>query len=125
MTNLIMAEESGKILGACYAVYANMGHGFLESVYQECLELEFAVRSIPFRPQVQMSLSYNGTVLRQRFQPDFLCDNRILLELKATSTIAQEHEAQVVNYLRATGLNLGLLVNFGHHPALQVKRFVI
>jgi GxxExxY protein len=102
-----------------------MGHGFLESVYQECLELEFAVRSIPFRPQVQMNLSYNGTVLRQKFQPDFLCDNRILLELKATSTIALEHEAQVVNYLRATGLNLGLLVNFGHFPALQVKRFVI
>ena len=124
MANLHMAEQSGKILGACYAVYGVMGAGFLESVYQECLELEFAARAIPFAVQVPLSLSYKGQPLRQKYQPDFICETQIVVEIKAVSNIAADHEAQVINYLRATGLRLGLLINFGHFPDLQVKRFI-
>ena len=102
-----------------------MGFGFLEAVYQECLALEFAERKIPFLSTPPSRLTYKGQDLRQTYVPDFICFGSILLELKATREIAPEHRAQVINYLRATRLRLGLLVNFGCAPKARVERLVL
>lgn len=122
---LIYAEDSYKILGACLEVYKTMGCGFLEAVYQECLEIEFGLQSIPFRPQPDLLLTDKGRELKQRYRPDFNIDNRIIIEIKACSQLAPEHRAQLHNYLHATKYRLGMLVNFGHHPLLEHERIVI
>ena len=121
---LVYEEESYRILGACFEVYKEKGSGFLEAVYQECLELEFSLQGIPFAPQTKLSLSYKGKVLKQTYTPDFFCFEKIIVELKALSNLAGEHRAQVLNYLKATGCKLALLVNFGHHPRLEFERIV-
>ena len=117
-------DETHAILGACFEVYREKGAGFLESVYQECLAIEFGLRNIPHTAQPLLRLQYKGHPLRQTYQPDFLCFGTILVELKAASDLADEHRAQLLNYLHATGLPVGLLVNFGHHPRLQYERFI-
>jgi GxxExxY protein len=99
---LLLADEVFRIQGAIYEV--NRGRGFLEAVYQECLSLEFAERQIPFRAMPALSLSYKGARLKQTYAPDFVCFDSIILELKAVREVAPEHRAQVLNYLRATGL---------------------
>jgi GxxExxY protein len=119
------SEETGQVLGACFEVYRVMGPGFLESVYQECLSLEFKSRNIPFIPQKQMSLEFKGVILQQTYQADFICFDRIILEIKAMASFVKDHEAQVLNYLRATRVRVGLLVNFGHAQTLQVKRLIV
>ena len=124
-TNLIYREESYAIIGACFEVYKEKGCGFLEAVYQECLELEFADRGIPFQAQVPLLLAYKGRPLKSRYTPDFICHEKIIVELKAVSALTDEHRAQLINYLRASGFRLGLLVNFGHHPKLEYERFVL
>ena len=121
---LIYREESYRIIGACFEVYKEKGSGFLEAVYQECLELEFGLQEIPFDPRATLALSYKGLPLKQTYVPDFLCFGKIILELKAVSKLIDEHRAQVHNYLKATGHKLGLLVNFGHHPGLEYERIV-
>jgi len=121
---LIFKEEAYRIIGACFEVYKDKGAGFGEAVYQECLELEFAIQSIPFRPHVELRLEYKGKSLACKFIPDFLCFGEIIVELKAVSELCDEHRAQVHNYLKATGFRLGLLVNFGHYPQLQYERIV-
>lgn len=123
-TNLLFKEESYKIAGACFEVYREKGCGFLESVYQECLEIEFRLQSIPFKAQSPLSLEYKHCPLRALFIPDFVCYDRIVVELKAVAELADEHRAQVQNYLKATQFNLGLLVNMGHYPKLQIERIV-
>jgi len=100
-----------------------MGAGFLEAVYQECLGLEFAARQIPFVASRPLKLSYKGHELRQTYVPDFICFDRIIVELKALREVAAEHRAQVLNYLKASGLKVGLLVNFGAAPA-RIERLV-
>jgi GxxExxY protein len=102
-----------------------MGCGFLEAVYQECLEYEFADRSIPFIAKPPLNLRYKQRQLRTHYQPDFICFNQIVVEIKAISTFADEHSAQVLNYLHSTKLPLGLLINFGHYPKLQFKRIAL
>ena len=102
-----------------------MGCGFLELVYQECLERELQERGIPFISQHEVTLCYKGEHLKQMFRPDFLCYDRIIVELKAVKEIAREHEAQLFNYLKATGMRLGLLVNFGHYPKADIKRIIL
>jgi GxxExxY protein len=102
-----------------------MGAGFLEAVYQECLGLEFTAREIPFRAQQPLALAYKGVRLKQAYIADFVCFDRIVIELKATRDIAPEHRAQTLHYLRATGLRLGLLVNFGSTPRAKVERLVL
>ncbi len=124
-TKLVHEEETYAILGACFEVYREKGCGFLEAVYQECLELELLERKIPFRAQFPLVLHYKGQPLRKSYVADFICHERILLELKAVSGLVDEHRAQVQNYLRATGLRVGLLLNFGHYPKLQHERFVL
>jgi GxxExxY protein len=123
-TDLLFKEESYKIVGACFEVYREKGCGFLEPVYQECLEIELRLQGIPFMAQKPLALEYKGSPLHSKYEPDFICYERIILELKAVKDLTDEHRAQVLNYLKATGLKLGLLVNLGHYPGAQVERIV-
>ncbi len=124
MNNVIHAEECYKIVGACFEVYREKGCGFLEPVFQECLGYEFDMQDIPFEAQKALPLSYKGRTLTQTYRPDFICYGNVIVELKAVSQLVDEHRAQVLNYLAATGYRLGLLVNFGHHPKLEWERIV-
>jgi GxxExxY protein len=121
----LFSAETFQIRGALFAVYRSLGAGFLESVYQECLAIEFAKRTIPFEAQKKLSLRYDGVLLKQTFTADFVCFDGIIIELKAVRALAPEHRAQVINYLRATNLKLGLLANFGASPRLEVERFAL
>ena len=123
--NIIHRLESYELMGACFEVYKDKGSGFLEAVYQECLEIELATRKVHFKPQPQLALTYKGQALKTKYIPDFLCYDKIIVELKAVSALADEHRAQVQNYLRAAKLRLGLLVNFGHYPKLEYERVVL
>ncbi len=121
---ILFKEDVYDIQGAIFDVYREMGCGFLESVYQECLEKELNKRKIPFVSQQELTLTYKGERLRQTYKPDLVCFNRIIVELKAVKAIAPEHQAQVINYLKASGMKLGLLVNFGAYPKATVTRLV-
>ena len=110
MSNIIYKLESYEIMGACFEVYKEKGSGFVESVHQECLEMELDARKIPYQAQVELALTYKGRPLKSKFKPDFICYGRIVVELKAASGLTDEHRAQVHNYLRATNLKLGMLV---------------
>ncbi len=123
-SEFLYQEESYAIRGACFDVYKEMGPGFLEAVYQGCLAKEFTSRDIPFVARQQLSLQYKGEPLLQTYMPDFVCFGKIIVEIKGTLDIAPEHKAQLLNYLKATGLKLDLLVNFGHHPQIQIERMV-
>ena len=123
-SNLVFREESYKIMGACFEVYKTMGCGFLESVYQECLTIEFATQGIPFDAQPRLKLDFKGTVLQQTYEPDFLCYGEIVVEIKAVRNLIDDFRAQTINYLKATKKQLALLVNFGHYPQLEHERFV-
>jgi GxxExxY protein len=122
---LLHAEEVFRIQGAIFEVYRSMGPGFLEAVYQECMELEFGARGIPFVSRAPLEVRYNGRALKQRYVADFVCFDKVILELKGVARVAAEHRAQTINYLRATGLGLGLLVNFGASPRVQIERFAL
>ena len=123
-SNLIYPDESFRIRGACFEVYREKGCGFTEPIYQECLEAELELQGIPFEPQRQFPVLYKGRRLRHTFIPDLLCFGKIVIELKAVPHLTDEHRAQIINYLRATGMKLGLLINFGHHPKMQIERFL-
>ena len=116
-------NETYQIIGACFEVYKEKGCGFLESVYQECMELELGLQNIPFVPKQSLRLSYKGRPLKHTYEPDLLCFGKVVVELKAVSALTDEHRAQLLNYLNATGLDVGLLVNFGHFPGLEYERF--
>ena len=122
---LIFEEETFAIRGAVFEVYREMGSGFLEAVYQECLEKELTSRGIPHVSQQELKLAYKGAQLQQFYKPDLICYGQIILELKAVKEIAPEHKAQVINYLKASNLKLGLLINFGSHPKAQIERFAL
>ena len=119
---MLFPDECYAIQGAVFDVYRLMGCGFLEAVYQECLEREFRLRQLPFEAQKELVLSYKSEPLTQTYRPDFICYGRIIVELKAVKEIASEHKAQLLNYLKATGLELGLLVNFGAYPKAEIVR---
>lgn len=123
-TELLYQNESFKILGACFEVYREKGCGFVEPVYQECMELELTLQGVPFTAQPPLALEYKGRPLNSKYVPDFICYERIVLELKAVTGLTNEHRAQVLNYLKASGLRLGLLVNMGHYPTAQVERII-
>lgn len=124
MPELKFKEESYRIVGACFEVYNEMGAGFLESVYQESLAIEFGLQSISYVAQSELELSYKGRRLVSKFIPDFIVMGKIIVELKALSDLTDQHRAQVHNYLKATQFELGLLVNFGQYPKLQYERIV-
>ena len=121
---LIFEEESYAILGACFDVHKEMGPGFLESVYQECLALELASRGVPFIAKPGLLLEYKGQKLNQTYEADFVCFGKIILEIKAVSGLNEVFQAQVLNYLVATKMRLGLLVNFTSYPKLEFERIV-
>ena len=122
MTEIIYKNESYAIIGACFEVYNEKGCGFLEPVYQECLGIEFEHQRIPAIAKPSLTLSYRGRTLKQSYEPDYVCFEKIIVELKAVSFLTDEHRAQLLNYLHATGFELGLLVNFGHYPGLEYER---
>lgn len=122
---IMFKEESFKIMGACFEVYKEKGSGFLEQVYQECLEIELEMRGILFVPKQELALNYKERPLKTKYVPDLLCYDKIIVELKAVKELCDEHRAQVHNYLKATGHRLGLLVNFGHYPKVEYERIVL
>jgi len=111
------------IIGAAMEVHRQLGSGFLEAVYQEALELELAARSVPFRPQLPLAVNYKGEELKCRYCADFICFEEIIIEIKALSKLSSIEEAQIINYLKATGLETGLLINFGAR-SLEYRRFI-
>jgi GxxExxY protein len=121
---VLFKKESYAIIGAAMEVHRTLGNGFLESVYQESLGLEFNKRQIPFSREHLLDLFYKGDKLSKYFVADFICFEKIVLELKSVSGLTTEHEAQVFNYLKATQMNLALLINFGAN-SLQYKRIVL
>jgi GxxExxY protein len=125
MPGLVYEQESYAIRGACFEVYRRLGRGFLEAVYQECLEIEFTERGIPFVAQWELPIQYRGRVLKQFYKADFFCYDKVIVEVKAVAQLAGEHRAQVFNYLKATGMKLGLLINFGSDHQLEADRVVL
>jgi GxxExxY protein len=120
--SLIYEQETYKILGACFEVYKQKGFGFTEPIYQECLAIEFELQNIPFIAQPKIELDYKGRALNQFFVPDFVCFDKVIVEIKALSNLVDANNSQVLNYLNATNFELALLVNFGHYPKLEHKR---
>ena len=118
-------EESFRIRGVVFEVYREMGSEFLEAVYQECMDRELTEQDIPFIAQADFRLEYKGAPLMQSYKPDFICFGKIIVELKAVKELCNEHRPQVHNYLKATGYDLGMLVNFGHYPKAEIERIVI
>lgn len=112
------------IIGAAMEVHRQLGCGFLEGVYQEALAMEFALRDIPFVAQVELPVYYKGTILQCTYKPDFICFDTVIVELKALTQTGGIEEAQVINYLKATGYETGLLLNFGR-PSLEYRRFIL
>ena len=123
-----MAEEKDPqtyaIIGAAMEVHRQLGHGFLEAVYQEALAKELKLRNIPFEREVELVISYKGEPLVSKYRADFICFGEVILELKAASRLTSADEAQVINYLKATGFHHALLINFGT-SSLQYERKVL
>nr|MDK2851527.1 hypothetical protein [Candidatus Cloacimonadota bacterium] len=117
-------DECYKIIGACMAVHRELGQGFLEPVYQEALAIEFGYQGIPFVREQELSIMYRGVELNKLYKADFVCYNSIIVELKALSDLNNDHVAQLINYLKATNLKVGLLINFGE-SSLKYKRLVL
>ena len=120
---LIYQDESYKVIGICMEVHKNLGKGFLEIVYKDALEYEFKNAGIEFEREKEYVVQYKDIVLPHRFFADFTVFNKIILEVKSVSAITDEHIAQTLNYLRVSGLKLGLLVNFGE-LSLRFKRII-
>lgn len=112
-----------KIIGAAIDVHKELGCGFLEAVYQEAMEREFQNQKIPFQAQPVIQIFYKGDPLNKMYQPDFICYDRVIVEIKAISDLTGQEEAQLIQYLKATGLKVGLLINFGS-KSLEYKRLV-
>ena len=123
--SLLYPELSYNIRGAVYEVYKTLGPGLLENVYQEAIALEFELREIPFETKKKLHLEYKGNRLRQTYELDFLCYDKIILELKSVESLAKIHFAQLENYLRLTGCRLGMLVNFNSTPKVEIMRIVV
>lgn len=121
----IYSAETFRIRGAMFQVYRALGPGFLEAVYQEALALEFARSGIPFEAGARLGIRYKGALLKQAYVADFICFDRIVVELKSVRALAPEHRAQTLNYLRATDHKLGLLANFGSEPKMEIERFAL
>lgn len=121
---LYYKQEAYAIIGAALKVYNTLGHGFLEAVYQEALEIELNKSGIPFDPQKELTIYYDGKPLKKTYIPDVICYDKIIVEIKAVHALDDGNRAQVHNYLKATGYKLGLLINFGDPDELVWERIV-
>ena len=121
---LLLKDEVYAVVGAAMEVHQELGSGFLEPVYQEAMEIELQLRNIPFDAQKRLRISYKGHPLEKEYIPDFVCYEQLIVDIKALGRLSGTEEAQVLNYLKATGLRVGLLINFGTHPKMEWKRFV-
>ncbi len=124
MTELLLKEEAYAVVGAAIEVHRELGPGFLEPVYQEAMEIELAEQAIPFYSHRALSIRYKDHVLVKQYVPDLLCYDQMIVELKALDRLSGTEESQLLNYLKASGLRVGLLINFGSHGKLEWKRFV-
>ena len=122
---IVYKEESYKIVGAAFKVYNTLGAGFLEAVCQEALEIDLQRQGIPYEREKELKIVYDGVELKQTYKADFVCYGKIIVELKAVSALDDAHRAQVYNYLHATGLKMGLLLNFGNAEELEKQRIVM
>ncbi|MDQ2995670.1 MAG: GxxExxY protein [Chloroflexota bacterium] len=122
MSELILKQECYRIVGAAMEVYNTLGPGFLEAVYQEAFEIELIARDIRFVPQQELHILYKGQTLGKTYIADFLMFDQVIVEIKALNQLTTHEEAQLLNYLKATGLSLGILINFGHAKTLEWKR---
>jgi len=120
---LIYKNEVYQIIGAAIEVHKELGCGFLEAVYQEAFEIELRFRKIPYDREVKLNIYYKEQLLKKYYEADFVCFDKIILELKALSGLTSDHESQLLNYLKATNLKVGLLINFGRQN-LEYKRMV-
>ena len=119
---LLLKEEVFRIVGAGMEVYNELGSGFLEGVYQEALELEFKRQEIPFESQIGLVLVYKGQPLKKSYVPDFVVFGKVIVEIKALDHLSGVEEAQLLNYLKGTGLHVGVLLNFGRIGQLEWRR---
>jgi GxxExxY protein len=122
--DLVFKDECYKIYGCIYAVNKKLGSGFLEAVYQEALEIELKQKKIPCVSQQELEILYDGIPLTKKFVADIVCYDKIIIEIKAVTKIIDQHKAQLMNYLAATGFRLGLLVNFSSFPKAEIIRVV-
>jgi GxxExxY protein len=125
MAELLYKDEVYAIIGAAMEVYNQLGPGFSEAIYQEAMEIESKLRTIPHNPQQEISIKYKGTKLKQFFKPDFICYDKIIVELKALDRLSSREESQMLNYLKATSMPVGVLINFGAERDLEWKRMVL
>jgi GxxExxY protein len=118
-------EEGYSLMGAAFEVYNQLGYGMAEEVYQQSLEIELALRSIPFQSKAELTVFYKDRMLETTYKPDLLVFGGIVVELKAVAELISEHEAQLFNYMRIARQSTGYLINFGRKGELQWKRFVL
>lgn len=119
----LFKEECYEIIGCAMEVHKELGHGFLEAVYQEALEMEFIQKGIPYIREKVLDIYFKGKLLKKKYSSDFFCFDNIVVETKATKELSDSDLAQVLNYLKATNKKIGLLINFGS-PRLQYKRVI-
>ena len=122
MTNLLYEELSYKIIGAAQEVYRELGPGFLESVYEDALCYEFEQIKLEYKRQIELDVKYKTKIFKNRFKADLIVDNKIIVENKAIKNITKADEAQLINYLKTTGIKLGLLFNFGSNKFEMLRR---
>jgi len=116
-------EKTYAIIGAAMEVHKELGNGFLEAIYQEALEREFTYQEIPYKSQPPVRIEYKGKPLKKKYEPDFICYDDVIVEIKAMDKLSSNEHAQIINYLKASRLKVGLLINFGA-KSLEHKRFV-
>jgi len=125
MAELLYKNEVYAIIGAAMEVYNQLGPGFSEAIYQEAMEIEIEARKIPNNPQQEIYIKYKETKLKQFFKPDFICYDKIIVEIKALDRLTSREESQLLNYLKATTLSVGILINFGADKDLEWKRMIL
>jgi len=123
-SELIYEKEVYKIIGAAIEVHKELGSGFLESVYEEAMTIESEIRNILFETQINLPIRYKSRKLKKEFIADYIGYNKIIVEFKCIPQLTKNEEAQIINYLKATGLKLGLLINFGSKSKLEWRRYI-
>ena len=124
MTQIYRDPKTFEIIGAAMEVHRELGSGFLEAVYQEALSIEFGLKKIPFKKEIELPIRYKEAVLSTSYRADFICYDDVIVELKAITQMTGTEESQIINYLKATRLKIGLLLNFGSSK-LEYKRFIL